>query len=181
MIAARTLDVTSIRRLLEGGATTDRLPELPFVAALRGHTTVLELLLDGGADIDAVDHLRRTPLLLAVDEGQTEVVRLLLKRGASSEGAPSGDRRRTRPLIQAASFGFDEIAQLLIEAGANLESSGGRPHSTPLSAAARAGHLSTVNLLLDAGADRKATLHGGVTAADVAERAGQTEIAALLR
>ena len=181
MAAARTLNVASIKRLLEGGATTDRLPELPFVAASRGHVPALAALLDGGADIEALDPQQRTPLLVAVDEGRTEIVRLLLKRGASTEGAPRGDRRQTRPLIQAARFGFDEIAQLLIEAGANIESSGGQPRSTPLIAAARSGQLPTVKLLLDAGADPKATLAGGVTAADVAERAGHTEIAALLR
>lgn len=181
MLAARMADGPAIERLLNGGATTDRLPDLLFVAASRGQLPALAILLDAGAAIETPDQLRRTPLQVAIDEARSEVALLLLDRGANPEGAERGDARRSRPLIEAASQGLDGVVRRLIEADANLEVIGGRPAATPLAAAARAGQLSTVQILLDAGADPAAELPGGLNAADVAARSGHEEIAALLR
>jgi ankyrin repeat protein len=52
----------------------------------------VKLLLDGGANIDIKDDdwpYRMTPLMYACDNGQAEIVRLLLDRGASRKSKDS--------------------------------------------------------------------------------------------
>jgi ankyrin repeat protein len=67
-------------------------------------------LLDQGAVIDARDEAGRTPLMLAVTQGQLEVVRLLLARGADPNAA---DNAGHTPLQQARQQNSREIAALL--------------------------------------------------------------------
>lgn len=54
-------------------------------AALRGHTEIVELLLDNGAILDVQNgpYDRDTPLIDAVSNGHVETVKLLLERGAN--------------------------------------------------------------------------------------------------
>ena len=49
-----------------------------IVAARKGHTEIVRLLVDAGADKDSRDNYRWTALLHAASGGQTEVARLLL-------------------------------------------------------------------------------------------------------
>ncbi|MGA5439758.1 ankyrin repeat domain-containing protein [Streptomyces griseoincarnatus] len=65
------------------GAQRDRIPYVPLVlAATCGHTDVVDVLLDRGADIEDRDFKGRSPLEWAVSFGQPATVRLLLRRGA---------------------------------------------------------------------------------------------------
>ncbi|MGA5145492.1 ankyrin repeat domain-containing protein [Streptomyces griseoincarnatus] len=65
------------------GAQRDRIPYVPLVlAATLGHTDVVDVLLDRGADIEDRDFKGRSPLEWAVSFGQPAAVRLLLRRGA---------------------------------------------------------------------------------------------------
>ena len=52
-------------------------------AAHWGCKKVVELLLDRGAEINALDHRRMTPLHHAAETAETKVVKTLLKRGAN--------------------------------------------------------------------------------------------------
>ncbi|MDQ4079949.1 MAG: ankyrin repeat domain-containing protein, partial [Gemmatimonadota bacterium] len=75
------------------------------------------LLVDHGADIDAIDEeYRSTPLGLATRRGQREVVRFLLEREAdpSLSGAPWAT-----PLAWARKKGHDDITSTLRTAGAS--------------------------------------------------------------
>ena len=65
----------------------DRLGSTPLhLAAFRGSSGMLELFLDAGAPVDALElESRSTPLHWAAEAGQGEIVRLLLERGASLE------------------------------------------------------------------------------------------------
>jgi uncharacterized protein len=54
------------------------------VAAIRGDTRMIALLLDAGAEIDARGEHGHTPLNEAVGQGHVEAVRLLLSRGADA-------------------------------------------------------------------------------------------------
>ena len=48
---------------------------------LRRFFEVVKLLLDNGAAVNTADGFGWTPLLLAVDNGHTEIVKLLLGKG----------------------------------------------------------------------------------------------------
>ena len=56
---------------------------LLHVAARMGHTEMVRLLLDRGADVNVRDRGGRAPLHLACMNGHTDTVRLLLDRGAA--------------------------------------------------------------------------------------------------
>jgi ankyrin repeat protein len=61
----------------------------------------IEVLLDAGADVNAVQHGGFTPLLEAAQSGQAEVVELLLERGADPD-AKLDDGRTATDLARSA-------------------------------------------------------------------------------
>jgi uncharacterized protein len=83
------------------------------------HTDVVELLLDNGADINAVskNNFMATPLQSALAMGWTDAAKLLIARNANvnCRGAAGGS-----PLHEAAGNGQLELAKLLLDHGANL-------------------------------------------------------------
>jgi ankyrin repeat protein len=77
--------------------------------------TLVDLFLEFGADIDAVDEeYRSTPLGWAARQGQDDVVELLLERGAD----PSGGEAWARPHAWAERRKHGKIARRLKRAGA---------------------------------------------------------------
>jgi hypothetical protein len=73
-------------------------------------------LLDQGADIEAESKYGRTPLTSRISHRHTEVVRLLLERGAD----PADATHKNTPLGEAASSHQVEIVELLLDAGADI-------------------------------------------------------------
>ena len=122
-------------------------------AAQEGHSNVVRLLLESGADKDKTGFrgLRsQTPLQFAAANGDAEVARLLLAHGADKDKtAHSGET----PLITAASNGHSEVVKLLLDCGADRfkAANGGM---TLLYAAAASGHLEVVKVLLNGFADK---------------------------
>jgi ankyrin repeat protein len=47
-----------------------------------GHTEIVQLLLEKGADVNAKNKYGRTALIYATERGYTEIVQLLLEKGA---------------------------------------------------------------------------------------------------
>ena len=173
--------------LLEDGAPMDGLlhgASLLHRAAERGHGAVVELLIQRGADVNAVipqrdRTLRVTPLLRNVFReggGEEDVVRLLLAAGADPEIRIAD----WSALSAAAGAGNLGVVKVLLEFGADvntrtpdLASSWGRPdcddwpivepdwHDTrPLYGAVCTGNLELVDLLLSRGADINALSFG---------------------
>jgi ankyrin repeat protein len=83
------------------------------------HTDIVELLLNNGADINAVSKNKfiATPLQSALAMGWTDAARLLIARNANVNCR--GDEGFT-PLHEAAGNGQVELAKLLLDHGANL-------------------------------------------------------------
>ena len=122
-------------------------------STITGSLEVLNLLLERGADGNACNKWRETPLLIAANNGHTAAVKALLKSGADpslcSEAGWSA-------LTFAAHKGYDDIVKLLLEAGAPVNCRVTEDLSTPLHkacAGGKPGHLSAVKQLLDAHAD----------------------------
>ena len=124
----------------------------PIQAAVdTGNCEFVEYLLGKGA---SVTPRYGSPLLvIAAQQANTAMIRLLLVRGANvnslSESGPA-----ISALEAAAGRGFLPGMKLLIEAGAYLDLCSSRRGSrTPLQRAAESGESRAVNLLLESGAD----------------------------
>jgi Ankyrin repeats (3 copies) len=85
-------------------------------AAERGDIRKLSSLVDLGVDVNSRDADDRSPLLLAVLNGQISVVKLLLAHGADVNAA---DRGGTTPLQVALSTHQTDVAAMLRAAGAH--------------------------------------------------------------
>ncbi|MGA7414597.1 MAG: ankyrin repeat domain-containing protein, partial [Bryobacteraceae bacterium] len=82
---------------------------------LGGHADVVELLLDRGAQVDAMDEeSQATPLMLAASMDRTEVITVLLKRGADVK---KKDKAGQTALERARKSENQEVIQMLEEPG----------------------------------------------------------------
>ncbi|VDL60976.1 unnamed protein product [Hymenolepis diminuta] len=117
--AARNGDVEHVKFLITNGATftTDWLgfSALHF-AAMNGHLTTCEMLLEAGFCKDIRTKVDRTPLHLAALEGHADIVELLLKNGADIHAI---DTMKMTPLHWAAERGHTPVVNVLMAYGAN--------------------------------------------------------------
>ncbi|CAB1101498.1 unnamed protein product [Ectocarpus sp. CCAP 1310/34] len=148
-----------------------------MLAAWRGSSRVVRILLNKGANVSVVAEDGHTALHFSTQDGGHPVVtKMLLKAGADIEAVTSEGET---PLHLAANAGCWEVAQVLIEAGACVNSvrSDGE---TPLYSAARQGHKKATRVLLRAKANPLLTkpTPSGVTFVplDTAAEYGQTEV-----
>ncbi len=108
--------------------------------------------IDEGADLDLSDFWG-PPLCIAVRRGSTDVVKLLLDRGAGIETPTSAGSGGLHPLhVVASNRRGAHLAKLLIARGAELEARDGAGR-TPLIAAVDADNEAVADVLLRAGAD----------------------------
>ena len=85
-------------------------------AARANDAGTINQLLQGGADLEAVDAKGFSPLMLAVYSGSREASHLLLVRGANPNGR---DKVGNTPLMGACFKGYVELVELLLECGAD--------------------------------------------------------------
>jgi ankyrin repeat protein len=121
-------------------------------AAGSGHLSVMEYLINAGADVDNYDSARNTPLSVAAAEGHTEAAKLLIQKGASLGHHTRRERTpRVSPVVEATKCGNLEMLELLLEAGADFKTS--VKTETAVIIAVLDGNLEAVELLLKYGAD----------------------------
>jgi ankyrin repeat protein len=107
---------SAVERLKTAGAdlnavSRNALRNTPLHAAVAGgHVEVSLLLIDSGADVNAVDAGGHTPLHLAAEAGYVPVAKALLARGAGAHVVDAEDRT---PLSRAAVKGHTEIVDLI--------------------------------------------------------------------
>ncbi|MFM9983514.1 MAG: ankyrin repeat domain-containing protein [Burkholderiales bacterium] len=181
-----------------------------FTAIEQGKELVAEgILLQGKPDLDARNPSGETVLHCAVEKGMKELVRAMVKAGASLR-ARSGSGETVLHL--AAMHVDPELVRFLLEAGADpkarnddgesplqwaalsgnvgagrlLLERGADPNladlkgNRPLHAAADSGNMDMVRLILSRTTDTKAKNREGLTAEDVANERSRPEIAQLL-
>ena len=94
------------------------------LAAREGHTSIVELLLQNGVDVNAATASGRTALHYAAQRGRVEVARLLLDRGANVKAETAAepdedDFGSCQPLHLAAYHGHAAVVELLLQRGAD--------------------------------------------------------------
>lgn len=151
--------------LLEAGAKPDgkRFGSLGetalMLAAERGFTEVVEMLIAKGAAVNVRDDVTSAALDYAIGSNygidqntRVEIVRLLLKAGAEPNGRTSPYCKI--PLTTAAGRGNVGAIRLLIDSKADVNLTCGWMDA-PIVYAVRNNHVEAVKILLDAGADVK--------------------------
>jgi len=61
-----------------------------MLSAIEGNTTIGQLLISRGSDVNATNNFGETPLALAAQAGHAPFVQLLLSNGASTNCFPHG-------------------------------------------------------------------------------------------
>ncbi|MFT4327410.1 MAG: ankyrin repeat domain-containing protein [Wolbachia pipientis] len=122
MNSSKGENIQQITELIEAGANINAVTtvqkETPLHIAVRyGHKEVAELLLNKGANVNAVERRKWTPLHTAVKSGKVEVAELLLDRGANVNAVDNLDMT---PLHFALKYNREELVRLLLDRGANV-------------------------------------------------------------
>mmetsp|Transcript_15854 Transcript_15854/g.61946 ORF Transcript_15854/g.61946 Transcript_15854/m.61946 type:complete len:592 (+) Transcript_15854:15-1790(+) len=143
-----------------------------YLASRRGHAPATALLLQHGADVEALLPDGTTPLLSAAHHGHADVVRLLVDAGADVQ-VPR--KSGATPLYIAAQEGLVPIVRLLLAAGAEVDTAL-KAGATPLYIAAQNGHAETVQLLLQHGAQVNVSRGAGTTPLHVACNEGNEAV-----
>lgn len=151
------------------------------VAADRGHSRIVRLLLVHGADANARDGLGLTPLQNALwsDDAVDRVgtVTALLEYGTDVKATGVGG---VTPLIDAADRDRSRVILPLVARGADMEARTSGLGYTALMRAAEHGNRNAVRALLAAGARRDPRDSLGRTAREIARGGGHEDVVALL-
>jgi ankyrin repeat protein len=107
---------------------------------------MIDLLVDGGAAIDASTDRQAPALHIAIQRGHLDAARRLIVRGGSPDVSHGG----WTALQRAAYSGNAAVVEALIDAGADINLQNGP--WTALALATRGGHASVRDLLLQRGA-----------------------------
>ena len=198
--------------LLNGGLTANTrsrvIPEGPtllHLAARKGHTQIVLLLLRLGADKSIVVGILGTPLHQAVGLGHVSTVKAMIKAGCPVDVVDSNgvtvlhyaaqggnaevisvvlsagcdinptDNDGATPLHVAARNGNTETALELLRHGANKAVVAGL-QGTPLHQAAGRGHVSTVKAMIKAGCPVDVLASNGATVLHYAAKGGNAEV-----
>lgn len=164
LAAARSDDIAEGAYLLANGAdpnaNNSRHENPLMIAAERGDTDFMQLVISAGASLESTDEDGRTPLLRAIAADQWEAAAALLDAGADVSARSA---RGETALHIACSNHRGKHVKLLLDRGAdpNAASETGQ---TPIMVAARIGDEEAVEMLTTAGANVNAKDQYGRTA-----------------
>ncbi len=147
-----------------------------MIAAEYGKDEILEELNEQHAELALRDTDGDTAISMAIANGHTSVLKVLLDYGVEIHGLDKAGRT----LLHIACNSEAEIVRLLVEKGLILDARANRGE-TPLHDASRAGNLDIIQVLLDLGAYQLITDASDRTPLIVAWQHGTAEIVKLLQ
>lgn len=165
----------TIDLLTPSGVGDTKLNALHWACA-NDHCMVVEILLDSGANIDALSSHQDTPLLLALQNKHYQVARILIERGCNLTASETSG---TSALILASSRGALDIVHLLLQKGARVDKQNAEG-LTALHWATSWGHEQVIKELLHSGANPSIRCKQGALALNVAARRGNASITQML-
>jgi ankyrin repeat protein len=148
-------------------------------------SATVETLLNNGADIEAKNEDGSTPLDWAAAFAQTDILKLLIQRGAKTNVT---DRYGNTPLISAAcecavatmNSAYD-VMKILLDQGANVNARNKDGKTALMMASGMTGDAAVLGLLLQNGADPLAKDHKGNTALSLAKQSRREDKMAILK
>jgi ankyrin repeat protein len=159
-------------------AATPADPTAALFAALKDETPARAIAaLDAGAQVNARDAAKNTPLLLAAVDGNAAMVAALLAHGAD---ILARDDQEYRAFDLAVERYNREAAQALLEYWISAGGSDAQRAASRIALAAAKNDLPAVRAALDAGVPADAIGDSGYTALALAARWGRIEIVELL-
>jgi ankyrin repeat protein len=171
-------DVERVQQLIEENADLEAVVEecTPlYLACLKGHKDVAEVLIKGGAKVDGDS----PPLFAAAGKGNLELVELLYKSGADP-AAFSTQHAGCCALHIAAEKNYVDVVTALLSYGVSVNIRSGKQKLTPLISAACCGSLEAVEVLVKENADINAQSSTGNTALMLAIDRGKIDVALYL-
>lgn len=145
----------------------------PLMHAVRGgNIEIIDLLIDSGADVNAINDRGEFPLQMAVFESATMTKALLLHGADPNQVIDNQEWQGATPLIAVCSMAPNadrmEIAETLIEHGANVNAIDNSKRS-PLLAAAMMDNKALIRLLAKHWADPNIADANGLLSHDIAK------------
>lgn len=161
--------------LLDKGANFNVKDKVHGVSALyyashQGHTGIVRLLCERGADANQANSLGDTPLIAAARKGHMAIVKLICEQGVDPNAGIicKGMKDKTHwvatALEEAAFHGHTSVVEFLLTKGVDIEARNTINDYTALLAAASQGYELTVRCLLKAGANVNSRSAKGFTA-----------------
>jgi ankyrin repeat protein len=147
-------------------------------AASGNDVAAVQAFLTAGRDVNTLGIFGTTPLYMAAQGGNVQMVKLLLDHGAKIDAMAMG----VTPLTIAIWRGYTEVVRVLVSRGANVNIVSSWKHKfTPIIYCGAYGNAEITKMLIDAGADINARDAKGKSAADWATEYKKFEVLALLR
>ncbi|XP_029704952.1 ankyrin repeat domain-containing protein 6b [Takifugu rubripes] len=146
------------------------------LAAYKGHTEVVGILLKAGCDLDIQDDGDQTALHRAAMVGNSDIIRALVREGCALERQ---DKNGNTALHEASWHGFSRSVRLLVKAGANVHAKTKVGH-TALHLSCQNGHVQTSKVLLLGGSRPDSRDHLGESCLHVAARYNHVAVIRIL-
>lgn len=143
-----------------------------------GDAKIMKIILNDKADVNIADYYGKwTPLMGAASRGRTDLVKMLLDRGADVDMVTLD---QDTALMWACQEGHIEVVKMLLDAGADIHVREIIFGDTAITKASSEGHTEIVSMLLDKGDDANAKDDDDNTALMRASDGGYTETVSLL-
>ncbi len=127
------------------------------LSAMEGHSRCMAQLIKSGSDINSKDIYKRTPLLCAINCGNSTIVRQLLEAGCNLEDKSSYSD--LTPFLLASMYGELECVSLLLKHGCN-KLAVNWDNNTALHFSVKGDHSGIVELLIRNGLDMEVCGNG---------------------
>ncbi len=148
----------------------------PLIKAVQMRETgIAKMLIDKGANINAVDKNSRNAFLLACESQNIDIIKLFIDKGFDLNSANGRNG-----FVRAAFLGNIDIIKFLIEKGADVNAKNSHGF-TALIMAVKASKAGVVKFLTEKGADISIKDPSGKTAADYAASSGNKTLIDLLK
>jgi len=147
------------------------------VSSENGHFSIVEFLVQNGADVNQASNDGAIPLFMSSQNGHFPIVEFLVQKGADVNQVIN-DRRT--PLLISSHNGHFPIVEFLVQNDADVNYADNNG-ATPILMSSQNGHFSIVEILVQNGADVNQASNNGFTPLALSIHMGHENIAELLQ